>query len=65
MRNLGPEQTETGPQPVRVRLPGFLMEKPLGLGQLIKRTTYAIGIKPCRECEKRAATLDRWVVFHR
>jgi hypothetical protein len=53
------------PQPHRVRLPGFLIEDNIGLGELIKKTTYAMGIKPCGRCEKRAAALNRWMTFSR
>ncbi len=49
----------------RIRLPGFLIEKEIGLGDVIKRTTYAMGIKPCAGCEKRAAALNRWARFSR
>jgi hypothetical protein len=49
----------------RVRLPGFLVEEEIGLGDVIKRTTYAMGIKPCAGCEKRAASLNRWMTFTR
>jgi hypothetical protein len=49
----------------RVRLPGFLIEEEIGLGEAIKRATYAIGIKPCGGCEKRAAALNQWVRFTR
>ena len=49
----------------RVRLPGFLIDEEIGLGDAIKRVTYAMGIKPCAGCEKRAATLNRWVRFSR
>jgi len=52
-------------QPHRVRLPGFLIEKEIGLGDAIKRVTYAMGIKPCGGCEKRAAALNRWMHFSR
>ena len=52
-------------QPRRVRLPGFLIEEETGLGDAIKRVTYAMGIKPCGGCEKRAAALNRWVHFTR
>jgi hypothetical protein len=52
-------------QPHRVRLPGFVMEDEIGLGDAIKRITYSMGIKPCSGCEKRAAALNRWVTFHR
>jgi hypothetical protein len=48
-----------------VRLPGFLVEDEVGLGDLIKRVTYVMGIKPCSGCEKRAAALNRWMTFSR
>jgi len=50
-------------QPYRVRLPGFITDEGIGLGDVIKRVTYAVGIKPCGGCERRAATLNRWLVF--
>jgi hypothetical protein len=49
----------------QVRLPGFLIEEEVGLGDLIKKTTYAMGIKPCGGCEKRATALNRWMTFSR
>jgi len=58
-----PEAAER--QPHRVRLPGFLIEEEVGLGDAIKRVTYAMGIKPCGGCEKRAAALNRWMHFSR
>jgi hypothetical protein len=51
--------------PHRVRLPGFLLEEEIGLGDAIKRVTYAMGIKACGGCEKRAAALNRWMHFTR
>jgi hypothetical protein len=51
--------------PFQARLPGFLIEEEIGLGDLIKRATYAIGIKPCGGCQKRADALNRWMVFKR
>jgi hypothetical protein len=59
-----PEQV-TQPRPYRVRLPGFLVEEEIGLGDVIKHVTYAIGINPCGGCEKRAAKLNRWMRFSR
>jgi hypothetical protein len=50
-------------RPYRVHLPGFLTEEEVGLGDVIKRVTYTVGIKPCGGCEHRAATLNRWFVF--
>jgi hypothetical protein len=49
----------------RVHLPGFVIEEEIGLGDVVKRATYAMGIKPCSGCEKRAAALNRWMVFSR
>lgn len=48
----------------RVRLPGFVTDDDVGLGDLIKRATSAVGIKPCGGCHRRAAALNRWMVFH-
>jgi hypothetical protein len=52
-------------RPYRVRLPGFVSDADVGLGDMIKRVTYAMGIKPCDGCERRAAALNRWMVFSR
>ena len=49
----------------RVRLPGFVRDEDVGLGDVVKRVTYAFGIKPCGGCERRAATMNRWMVFSR
>jgi hypothetical protein len=49
----------------RVRLPGFLIEEKIGLGDVIKKATYAMGIKPCGGCERRAAALNRWMTLTR
>jgi hypothetical protein len=49
----------------REHLPGFIKEEEIGLGDVIKRVTYSMGIKPCAGCQKRAAALNRWMVFTR
>jgi hypothetical protein len=54
-----------GLQPSRVRLPGFIDGEEIGLGDVIKRVAYSAGIKPCSGCERRAAALNRWMVFTR
>jgi hypothetical protein len=59
------EEDRSGPLPRVVRLPGFLIEEEIGLGDAIKRVTYAMGIQPCSGCEKRGAVLNRWVKFSR
>jgi len=46
-----------------VRLPRFLIDEEIGLGDAIKRVTYAMGIKPCGGCEQRATALNRWMHF--
>jgi hypothetical protein len=49
--------------PRHVRLPGFVHEEEVGLGDAIKRATYALGVKPCTGCERRAEALNRLLVF--
>jgi hypothetical protein len=50
-------------QPHEVRLPGFIVEENIGLGDVVKRVSYAIGVRPCAGCEKRGALLNRWLTF--
>jgi hypothetical protein len=43
-------------------------DKEIGLGDVIKGTLQALrvaGDTPCRRCRKRAAALNRWIVFTR
>jgi len=61
--NDSPDQSELPPH--RVRLPGFITDEGIGLGDAIKRATSYFGIQPCGGCEYRAATLNRWMVFTR
>jgi hypothetical protein len=49
-------------EPHRLNIPGFIKEE-IGLGDAIKRVTSAVGIKPCQGCQRRAAALNRWLVF--
>ena len=60
-----PEERRGNPQTHHVRLPGFLGEEDIGLGDVIKRATYTVGIRPCGGCERRAAALNRWLIFTR
>ena len=55
----------TKPEPHRVRLPGFVRDEEIGLGDAVKRVTHAMGIRACAGCEPRAAALNRWMVFTR
>jgi hypothetical protein len=51
------------PPPRAFRLPGFINDDDVGLGDAIKRATSYIGIKPCGGCGRRAAALNQWFVF--
>ena len=51
--------------PLRVRLPGFIREEDIGLGDAITRVAYAFGIKACGGCDQRASMLNRRVVLTR
>jgi hypothetical protein len=57
------DSAQTSHQPYRVRLPGFISDKDVGLGNVMKRVTSTFGIRPCGGCERRAAALNRWFVF--
>jgi hypothetical protein len=46
-----------------VRLPGFINDEDIGLGDLISRVTSPFLHSQCQGCERRAATLNRWLVF--
>jgi hypothetical protein len=60
------DQKEKGErQPYRVRFPRFITDEEMGLGDVIKRATSSVGIRPCGGCERRAAALNRWLVFSR
>ena len=54
---------QSGHPPHRVRLPGFITDEEIGLGDVIKHATSYVGITPCGGCEQRAAMLNRWMVF--
>lgn len=60
-----PPENKGEQQSRRMRLPGFIKNEEVGLGDAIKRITYAVGIKPCGGCEKRSAVLNRWMTFTR
>lgn len=57
------ETTENTRQPLPVRLPGFIVEEEIGLGDVIKQVTNSFGIRPCGGCERRAAMLNKWITF--
>jgi hypothetical protein len=49
--------------PYRVRLPGFVRDEEIGLGDVIKRVTSHLGMQPCGGCGRRAEALNRWLVL--
>lgn len=55
------EATKIQPEPYRIRLPGFLVQEDIGLGDAIRHATYALRVRPCGGCQRRAAVLNRWV----
>jgi hypothetical protein len=54
---------ESGASTRHVRLPGFLVQEEIGLGDVIKRATAAVGIRSCGGCDQRAAALNARIVF--
>jgi hypothetical protein len=66
MRTQKKVKTETSDsEPHRVRLPGFIVEREVGLGDAITRIAYTAGLRPCDGCQRRAAMLNRWVILSR
>ena len=57
------ENDKVTKQPRQVRLPGFIVEKNIGLGDAIKNVTTYLGLPPCAGCEKRVAALNGRVVL--
>ena len=56
--------TDASPaRPFVVRLPGFVADEQIGLGDAVRRVTTKMGLRTCGGCERRAATLNHWIVF--
>ena len=51
------------PEALRVRLPGFVNDDEIGLGDVIKRATSYFGLPSCGGCNSRAEALNRWMSF--
>lgn len=62
MKQQDDHQKDVQNQPIRVKLPGFITDEEVGLGDIIKRATSAVGIRPCGGCTQRAARLNRWIM---
>lgn len=51
-------------EPRKIRLPRFVTgDEEIGLGDVVKRATAKVGIKPCGGCSARADRLNRAFVF--
>ena len=50
-------------RPYKMRIPGFVSDEDVGLGDVVKPATSALGVRPCAGCEQRAAALSRWFAF--
>jgi hypothetical protein len=50
-------------RPSSVRLPRFVLDNEIGLGEVVKRILSRVGVRPCGVCRQRAAMLDRILVF--
>lgn len=46
-----------------IRLPGFVGDHDVGLGEVVKKATAYVGLRPCGGCERRASALNRWLRF--
>jgi hypothetical protein len=46
-----------------IRLPRFIIGRPVGAGDVVKRITSAVGVKPCSACKHRAAHLNEWLTL--
>ena len=46
-----------------IRVPGFVSDEVVGLGDAVKRATATAGIRHCGGCARRAEALNRVVAF--
>jgi hypothetical protein len=58
------QQKKALDHPWRVRVPAVLARESVGLGEVLKRVTSAVGVRPCGGCKQRAERLDRKLVFY-
>jgi hypothetical protein len=58
-------RTDNETATLRLRVPGFIKDDEIGLGDAIKRVTYVVGLRSCGGCEQRTTALNRWMVFTR
>ncbi len=54
--------TKPIPRRLRIAVP-IKLARPVGLGDVVKKVTTAVGIKPCSGCQRRAQFLNQLVEF--
>jgi hypothetical protein len=63
-RAIGNDPPDESQRPRReMRLPGFVADEDIGLGDAISRATSYFGIRACGGCEQRRVELNRLMVF--
>lgn len=50
-------------KPFEIRLPRFVTEREVGLGDAASRAARAFGLRPCGGCARRAEAMNRWAVI--
>ena len=56
------EEADADRVPSRVlRLPRFLVPEAVGAGDVVKRITTAVGVRPCGGCAQRADQMNQWL----
>jgi hypothetical protein len=58
-----PGSNSSDRRPYRVRLPGFISDEQIGLGDVVQRATSYLGIRPCGGCTQRRDALNQRMVF--
>ena len=46
-----------------IRVPAFVTDESLGLGDAVSRIARAASMSPCGGCDSRRNWLNRWIVF--
>lgn len=60
---MGEKESSGNKRSARVRLPNFVSDDDIGLGDLVSRVTRTVVHRPCQGCERRAEALNRWLLF--
>ncbi|WP_291298675.1 hypothetical protein [Elioraea sp.] len=63
MTAMATDRTPRDRKPFQVRLPRFVTEQEIGLGDAVSHVARAMRVRPCGDCSRRAAAMNRWVVL--